>query len=155
MTSKISNAPKFSALNIPHGFCTAPAASFHNPTLPASAHAGNTKSPIARPCAIWGKTIKKVTAGRKTRAGIIASGAPIMNARSRSFAVMAIAEVCPQKGLLLRLVHGLAADYGAQNFCVLHLWRQGSGDVLIEHDKVGQHARLQLTFLLFGEFCKS
>ena len=36
------------------------------------------------PAVTWGKTIRKVTAGRKTKAPIMASGAPIRNARSRS-----------------------------------------------------------------------
>ena len=47
--------------------------------LHARARADNTTSPIARPCATWGKTIRNITAGRNTKAGTIASGAPIRN----------------------------------------------------------------------------
>src|SRR5258707_11243572 len=167
MTSKTSRAPKLRMLNIPHGFCTAPVASFHSPKLPASAQAGSTNSPIARPCGNWGKTIRNITAGRKAKAGTMANGAPIMNARSRSFRVIESLnhrdiESFKTSGHQRRIsmiqwlntVHGLAANHRTQNFRRHDFRRESGGNVLIENDKVGEHARLQLAFLLFRKLGK-
>src|SRR5260221_4519204 len=135
-------------LNIPHGFCTAPVASFHSPKLPASAQAGSTNSPIARPCGNWGKTIRNITAGRKAKAGTMANGAPIMNARSRSFRVIESLnhrdiESFKTSGHQRRIsmiqwlntVHGLAANHRTQNFRRHDFRRETGGKIPVKELK--------------------
>src|SRR5271165_2550325 len=162
MTSSTSSVPKLSTLKIPQGFCTAPMASFHSPKQLTSAQAGTTKNPIARPCATRGKTIRNTTAGRKTRAGTTASGAPIRNARSRSFKVMESGDLTIgpaadrfQMARLLALIHRLAANHRAQKFRLENFRRQSGSNILIEHHKISQHTRLQLALLLLRELGKS
>ena len=84
MASRTSSAPKLRTLKIPHGFWTAPMASFHSPRQLARAQAGNTNQPHRPAVRHLGKDDQEITAGRKINAGTMASGAPIRNARSRS-----------------------------------------------------------------------